>query len=162
MRNKKKIGYLLSMIFVFSFSSVLFVWVLLAPLDSFKARRTGINFTPAEALYAKICGSCLLISISIYSAFKVYELYAKVQVMKFGPKMKTLKKNMEAFVSAVFVFCITALISYKFFALVWPYSTKDLIVGSLVTNLASILGLLIGGLLAIRSFYSLLLSKKVN
>lgn len=147
------IKYLLLMIFMFFFSSILCIFVLMAPLEKFKGLG-HLELTQPQALMSKILGVCTLISISIASAFKVYELSLKFRVAIFGPKMKFFKKIVESYLSAMFTFTISSFLLYKLLTFIWPYSDQDLLIVSLKTNLASILSLLVGGLIAINSFRS--------
>lgn len=76
------------MIIMFFCALCLFLCFLLAPLDRFSAIKGTGELTIAEALYTKIVGSCMLMTILVCSAFKIDELYIRIKFNKIGLKRK--------------------------------------------------------------------------
>ena len=68
-------------------------------------------------------------------------------------------KKIVALLSSIFMFVVTWFISSMLIALVWVYSRTEISIGSLTTNIASFLALIIAGLVAIHTFRASLNSK---
>jgi uncharacterized protein YacL len=71
---------------------------------------------------------------------------------------KTMKK-IVALLSSIFMFVVTWFISSLLIALVWSYSRTEITIGSLTTNIAGLIGLIIAGLVATHTFRASLNAK---
>ena len=68
-------------------------------------------------------------------------------------------KKTVAVLSSIFMFVVTWFLSSMLIAVVWSYSRKEITIGSLTTNIASFIGLIIAGLVATQTFRASLNSK---
>jgi uncharacterized protein YacL len=68
-------------------------------------------------------------------------------------------KKVVAFISALFMFVLTWFISGMLIAVVWEYSRTEIRLGSLGTNIAGLIGLLVATLVATHTFRASLKAK---
>lgn len=68
-------------------------------------------------------------------------------------------KKFVALLSSIFMFVLTWFLSSMLIAIVWPYSRNEIAIGSLTTNIAGLIGLILAGLVATQTFRASLNSK---
>ena len=61
-------------------------------------------------------------------------------------------KKFVALLSSIFMFIVTWFLSSMLIAFVWSYSRKETTIGSLTTNIAGLIGLIIASLVATQTF----------
>ena len=68
-------------------------------------------------------------------------------------------KIFVAIVSSLFIFLLVWFLSSMLIAVLWNYSQKQVVIGSLVTDISSLIGLALAGLAATQTFKASLKAK---
>jgi hypothetical protein len=155
MQKRRQVKYLITMAATFVVSLILVAWSIFCPLDSVRSRG-GYKGSRVDALNTKIFGMCVGATVLSFAAIKIIQLYGSITSRKIGAEKMRI---FVAIMSAAFMLAMTFFLTTLLFVLIWPYSRTEVSIGALTTNIAGVLGLIMGSLASAHTFKASLKSK---